>query len=238
MTVCRLFFFLHFSFWQRHILEGECTIFFHIFFSRKVSHPVLRGTAESVNFVSPSKSGHLYFWVRAFSFSAQQAVPWKHVLMEDHWVVTGVLGEGAGSKHLSQEGKLDVCCSRNENLCARTLLQREEAEDAKPRWGYVTGSGGIWCHPARRCGCTHLPTLSHQDTGRTTCLHHWGLGRAAARQPSSPLEKEKHQGSVHHLRNQKSREAGLERAMEETEGGFCLHRRGEVAREPEGGIRE
>lgn len=55
------------------------------------------------------------------------------MLRQDHWMVTAGLGEEAGSKHLSREGKLDVCCPRNENPCARTLLEWEEVEDAKTR---------------------------------------------------------------------------------------------------------
>lgn len=48
------------------------------------------------------------------------------MLREDHCMVTGGLGEGAGSNQLSQKGKLDVCCLRNEKPSAGTLLQPKE----------------------------------------------------------------------------------------------------------------
>lgn len=102
-------------------------------FRRKVSHPVLRGAAEGMNFIRLSKSGHRYFWVRALSSSAQRAVPWKHVLMEDHW------GTWGGSWLQASQPRRQTGCLLPQEwkpVCwdspAKTPSQDEE-------WGYTAG---------------------------------------------------------------------------------------------------
>lgn len=75
--------------------------------------------------------------------------------------------------------------------------------------------------------------LSHQDVGRTSV----GARDQGGWQHYGHIP---HWRNVlhHYLRSQNAWQAGLNKAMEESEGGFYLNRRDEAVRGSEGGIRK